>query len=142
MGAGFETVTPEEIMATAGFTGLSRIGQIAIVVHDLAKALAFYRDVLGMKFLFEVPGMAFFDCGGVRLMLGLAPRAELDHPASILYYKVDDIQAAYEALKARGVTFVGVPHLLARMPDHELWLAEFRDMEDNFLALMSEVRPA
>jgi methylmalonyl-CoA/ethylmalonyl-CoA epimerase len=122
------------------FSGLSRIGQIAVIVHDLPKAVAFYRDVLGMKFLFEVPRMAFFDCGGVRLMLGLPETAELDHPASILYYKVDDIQAAFRALKARGVRFLGEPGLVARMPDHELWLAEFRDMEDNILALMSEVR--
>jgi predicted enzyme related to lactoylglutathione lyase len=127
-------------MADAEFAGLSRIGQIAITVHDLPKAVAFYRDVLGMKFLFEVPRMAFFDCGGVRLMLGLPETAELDHPASILYYKVEDIQVAYSALKSRGVRFFGEPNLVARMPDHELWLAEFRDMENNVLALMSEVR--
>jgi methylmalonyl-CoA/ethylmalonyl-CoA epimerase len=129
-------------MATnAEFSGLSRIGQIAVIVHDLPKAVAFYRDVLGMKFLFEVPKMAFFDCGGIRLMLGIPETPELDHAASILYYKVDDIQSAYQALKSRGVRFEGEPGLVARMPDHELWLAEFRDMEGNVLALMSEVRP-
>jgi predicted enzyme related to lactoylglutathione lyase len=119
--------------------GLSRIGQIFINVHDLARAVTFYRDSLGMKFLFEVPRMAFFDCGGVRLMLGLADRPEFDHPASILYYRVDDIEAAHAALVSRGVVFSAKPHVVARMPTFVLWLAEFRDSEGNNLALMSEV---
>lgn len=127
-------------MTDTDFPGLSRIGQIAIIVHDLSKAVAFYRDTLGMKFLFEVPKMAFFDCGGIRLMLGNPETPELDHRASILYYKVDDIQSAHRVLKSRGVRFEGEPGLVARMPDHELWLAEFRDMEGNVLALMSEIR--
>jgi methylmalonyl-CoA/ethylmalonyl-CoA epimerase len=124
------------------FPGLSRIGQIAVTVHDVGRAVAFYRDTLGMKFLFEVPKLAFFDCGGIRLMLSLPETAELDHPASILYYKVDDIQAAYRALASRGVRFVGEPSLVARMPDHDLWIAEFKDLDGNVLALMSEVRSA
>lgn len=126
-------------MAT-GFAGLTRIGQIFINAHDLARATAFYRDALGMKFLFEVPRMAFFDCGGVRLMLGLADRPEFNHPASILYYKVDDIEEAHKVLVSRGVAFVAKPHVVAKMPDYVLWLAEFRDSEGNLLALMSEVR--
>src|SRR5262245_22475685 len=82
---------------------LSQIGQISIIVHDLERAVAFYRDTLGMKFLFQVaPKMAFFDCGGVRLYLGLPEEEEFDHPGSILYYKVDDIKAAWEALRERG----------------------------------------
>jgi len=130
-------------MATeASFPGLSRIGQIAINVHDVARAIVFYRDTLGMKFLFEVPKMAFFDCGGVRLMLALPERPEFDHPASILYYKVDDIDAAHGVLASRGVQFVVKPYRVARMPDHDLWLAEFNDVDGNLLALMSEVRPA
>ncbi len=124
------------------FPGLSRIGQIAVNVHDVARAVAFYRDTLGMKFLFEVPKMAFFDCGGIRLMLALPETSEFDHPASILYYKVDDIQAAHRALASRGVQFVGEPNLVARLPDHDLWLAEFKDVDGNILALMSEVRSA
>ena len=120
--------------------GLSRIGQIAVMVRDLKKAVAFYRDTLGMKLMFEVPGMAFFDCGPVRLMLGVPEKPELDHPASIIYYKVDDIRRTHETLASRGVEFVAPPHLVARLQDHDLWLAEFRDMEENFLALMSEVR--
>ncbi len=120
--------------------GLSEIGQIAITVRDLKQATAFYRDTLGIKLLFEVPNMAFFDCGGVRLMLGTAETPEFDHPASILYFRVPDIQAAYEMLVARDVRFEDKPHLVARMPDHELWLAFLRDMDNNLFALMSEVR--
>jgi methylmalonyl-CoA/ethylmalonyl-CoA epimerase len=120
---------------------LSQIGQIAINVRDLQRAVAFYRDTLGMRFLFQAPGgLAFFDAGGVRLMLGVAERPEFSHPASVLYYKVDDINAGYETLKARGVTFIDEPHLIARMPDHELWMVFFRDSEDNVLALMEERR--
>jgi len=120
--------------------GLSEIGQIAITVRDLKQATAFYRDTLGMKLLFEVPNMSFFDCGGVRLMLSTAEKPEFDHPASILYFRVPDIQAAYERLVARGVHFEDKPHLVARMPDHELWLAFLRDLDNNLFALMSEVR--
>ncbi|HVS81935.1 MAG TPA: VOC family protein [Pyrinomonadaceae bacterium] len=119
---------------------LSRIGQIFVNVHDLDRAIAFYRDVLGMKFLFRAPpNMAFFDCAGIRLMLGVADRPELDHPASIIYYKVDDIDKVYRTFKARGVKFVLKPHLVAPMPTYDLWLADFRDSEGNLLALMSEV---
>jgi methylmalonyl-CoA/ethylmalonyl-CoA epimerase len=119
---------------------LSRIGQIFVNVKDFDRAIAFYRDVLGMKFLFQAPpNMAFFDCEGTRLMLGVADRPELDHPASIIYYKVDDIERVYEIFKARGVEFVVPPHLVAPMPTYDLWLADFRDSEGNLLALMSEV---
>ena len=119
---------------------LTRIGQIFVNVKDLERAIAFYRDVLGMTFLFQAPpGMAFFDCEGIRLMLGVADRSELDHPASIIYYKVGDIERVYEVFKARGVEFVVPPHLVAPMPTYDLWLADFKDSEGNFLALMSEV---
>jgi len=128
-------------MTTARATvNLSQIGQIAMVVHDVGKATEFYRDVLGMKFLFAAPNLAFFDCGGVRLMLSLPDKPEFDHPGSILYYKVGEIQGAYEALSARGVSFVDKPHLVARMTDHDLWLASFHDLDSNLLALMCEVR--
>ena len=119
---------------------LSRIGQIFVNVHDLDRAIAFYRDTLGMTYLFQAPpNMAFFDCGGIRLMLGVPDRPDLDHPASIIYYKVDDIEKVYETFKARGVEFVVKPHLVAPMPDYDLWLADFLDSEGNLLALMSEV---
>ncbi|SRR5258708_7500276 len=124
------------------FPGLAQIGQIAIIVQDVERATAFYRDTLNMRFLFAFPGLAFFDCGGVRLMLSRTEDPKLDHHASILYYRVADIEAAHAALVARGVRFERGPHLVARMPDHELWLADFYDSEDNFLALMTEKRPA
>jgi methylmalonyl-CoA/ethylmalonyl-CoA epimerase len=122
---------------------LSQIGQIAINVRDLQRAVAFYRDTLGMRFLFQAPGgLAFFDVGGVRLMLGVAEKEEFDHPASVIYYTVPDIDAAYETLAARGVTFIDKPHLIAKLPDHELWMTFFRDSEENVLALMEERRAA
>jgi catechol 2,3-dioxygenase-like lactoylglutathione lyase family enzyme len=118
---------------------ISQIGQIAINVHDLKRATAFYRDTLGMRFLFEAPNMAFFDCGGVRLMLGIPEKPEFDHPASIIYYKVADIQAAHTLLRSRDVRFEAEPRMVARLPNHDLWLAFFRDPENNVVALMSEV---
>ena len=119
---------------------LNQIGQIFVNVKDLDRAIAFYRDTLGMTFLFQAPpNMAFFDCGGIRIMLGVPDRADLDHPASIIYYKVDDIERVYETFRARGVEFVVKPHLVAPMPAYDLWLADFKDSEGNFLALMSEV---
>jgi methylmalonyl-CoA/ethylmalonyl-CoA epimerase len=127
---------------TAG-VGITRIGQIAINAHDVERATAFYENVVGLKLLFKAgPGLSFFDCGGVRLMLSRAEDPKLDHKASILYYRVPNIEAAHEALAARGVRFEQGPHLVARMPDHELWLADFYDSEDNLLALMTEKRPA
>ncbi|HZI94248.1 MAG TPA: VOC family protein [Patescibacteria group bacterium] len=119
---------------------LSRIGQISVNVHDLDRAVVFYRDLLGMKLLFQVPGLAFFDCGGIRLMLSPPERPEYDHPGSVLYYKVEDIRAAHDELVGRGVSFQSAPHLIARMPDHDLWMGFFKDSEGNTLALMSEVR--
>ena len=120
--------------------GLDRIGQISIVVRDVARAVAYYRDVLGMKFLFSAgPTLAFFDCGGVRLMLGPASEPRFDHPASILYYKVDDIGAAFATLKARGALVEREPQLTANMGTYELWIGFLRDPDENVLALMSEV---
>jgi methylmalonyl-CoA/ethylmalonyl-CoA epimerase len=125
-----------------GGPGIERIGQIAIPVADLERAVAFYSDVLGLRLLFRAPpGLAFFDCGGVRLMLSRPEGADAPVRAGILYYLVPDIGAAHAALLERGVSFVQAPQLVARLPDHELWLALCRDSEDNLLALMSEVRP-
>ena len=118
---------------------LDKIGQIAINVKDVARAVQFYRDTLGMKFLFEVPNLAFFDCGGVRLMLGVAEKPEFDHPGSVLYYKVSDINASYEALRKCGASFIDQPHLIAKLADHDLWMVFLKDSEGNTLGLMSEV---
>ena len=126
-------------MAIAPKVSLSQIGQISVTVHDLERAVGFYRDILGVRHLFTVPNMSFFDCGGIRLMLAIPSSKELDHPSSILYFKVTDIQAAHEALAAQGVQFFGQPHIVASMPAYDLWLVEFRDSEQNVLSLMSEV---
>lgn len=118
---------------------LSKIGQIAVNVRDVARATEFYRATLGLKHLFSAPNLAFFDCGGVRLMLGLPEKPEFDHPSSILYFEVEDIQAATAALRGRGVRFEGDPHQIAQLERHDLWMAFFRDSEQNLLALMSHV---
>jgi predicted enzyme related to lactoylglutathione lyase len=118
---------------------LARLGQIATRATDLARAVSFYRDTLGVPFLFEAPGLAFFDLEGVRLMLSEPESAEHDHPGSVLYFDVPDIEATHRLLEERGVAFEGPPHLIAKMPDHDLWMAFFRDSEGNLLALMSEV---
>jgi methylmalonyl-CoA/ethylmalonyl-CoA epimerase len=121
--------------------GLSEIGQIAVPVSDLDTAIAFYRDMLGMPFLFQAaPGLAFFDCNGLRLLLDVPAKQQAENYSSIIYYKVADIHAAYAALSGRGVVFEQKPHLVARMPDHELWMAFFRDPDANLLALMCEMR--
>lgn len=120
--------------------GLATIAQIAVNAHDLERAINFYRDQLGMKHLFSVPPeMAFFDCDGVRLMLSLPDKPEFDHPSSILYFKVDNIQEATQTLTQRGVHFEEQPLFVANMGSYDLWLASFRDSENNLLALMSEV---
>ena len=127
-------------MSNADF-GLGQIGQIAMPVSDINRAAAFYRDTLGMRFLFQAPpGLAFFDCGGVRLMLDVPLKKDGGNCSSVIYYKVPDINTAFEMLSQRGVKFEGKPHLIAKMPDHELWMAFFKDPDGNLLALMSEVR--
>ena len=118
--------------------GLGPIGQIAIAVHDLDAAVDFYRDKLGMAFLFRVPDLAFFDCGGIRLMLSRPEKPEFDHPSSIIYFKVDHIHAIYQALHERGVPFDDEPHLIAKMDTYDLWMAFFRDQDKNLLGIMSE----
>ena len=125
--------------ATPSF-GLDRIGQIAVTVRDLPRATAFYRDTLGMRFLYEFPGLAFFDCGGIRLIMSAPESPEFDHPTSVLYYTVTDLAAAHATLVERGVTFEREPHLIATLADREVWMAFFRDSERNMLGLMSEKR--
>ena|SRR5689334_8971923 len=130
-------------MAASADIGVTRIGQIAFTVSDLAAAVAFYRDVLGLRFLFEAPpNLAFFDCGGTRLML-TPPEREGAFAGqqfnSILYYTVNDIQAAASALAGRGVRFEQPPHVVARLDTADLWMAFFRDADGHMLAIMSEV---
>jgi len=120
--------------------GISRLGQVSVNVHDLDRAVSFYRDSLGLPLLFTTGNMGFFNCGGVRLMLSPPEKPEFDHPGSVLYFVVEDIKSAHKQLLAKGVSFEGEPHLIARLPDHDLWMAFFHDTEGNLLALMSEVR--
>jgi methylmalonyl-CoA/ethylmalonyl-CoA epimerase len=124
-------------------TGLSTIGQIAVPVKDLDRAVGFYRDVLGLRFLFQAPpGLAFFDAGGIRLLIERPLEQEFAHPSSVIYFKVDDIETTHRLLLERGVAFRREPHLIAKLPDHDLWMAFFSDNEGNTHALMSEVRLA
>ena len=117
----------------------SRIGQIAIVCKDVSRARDFYRDALGLRHLFDAgPNLSFFDCSGTRLMLSTQEGEPTG--TSVLYYLVPDIDAAKRDLVAKAVTFIDEPHMIAKMPDHELWLGEFRDSEGNVLALMEERR--
>jgi len=126
-------------MSAAGI-GISRLGQVQIGTKDVERAAAFYENVLGLKLLFKAPpGLAFLDCGGVRLMLDHPDKPEFDHPSSVLYFAVPDIQSAHARMKEKGVHFEDEPHLLAKMPDHDLWMTFFRDSEGNLLGLMSEV---
>jgi methylmalonyl-CoA/ethylmalonyl-CoA epimerase len=121
--------------------GLSAIGQIALPVRDLRRAVAYYRELLRVPFLFEAPpGLAFFDCAGIRLMLDTTTAQKTASGGSILYYRVEDIAFAYNTLKSRGIEFEDAPHLIHKFPDHELWMCFFRDSEGNNLALMSEIK--
>jgi len=122
--------------------GITRLGQVAINTQDMDRATAFYQDRLGLRLLFRANKLAFFDCGGVRLMLSVAEKPEFDHPSSILYFAVPDILAAHRQLRNQGVQFEDEPHVIAKMPDHDLWMTFFRDSEQNLMALMSEVRRA
>ncbi len=115
------------------------IGQIAITVRDLPRAVIFYRDSLELKFLFEAGHMAFFDCGGVRLMLSFSEQVESTY-SSVIYFRTPDIYSATQQLTAKGIKFEAPSRMIAKMPDHELWMAFFRDSEGNLLALMTELR--
>jgi predicted enzyme related to lactoylglutathione lyase len=117
------------------------LAQVTINARDLKRAVAFYRDVLGVPHMFDAPpAMSFFNCGGVRLLVGVAEKSEFDHASSILYFKVADIDAAYRDLAARGVKFRDRPHFVAPLGSHELWMTFFDDSEGNVMALTSEKR--
>jgi methylmalonyl-CoA/ethylmalonyl-CoA epimerase len=117
------------------------IGQLMIPVEDLDRAVTFYRDTLGLRFLFTAPPqMSFFQSGNIRLLIGVLPADHARHRGSAIYFQVADIQAVYQTLAQRGVTFGAPPHVVHRTPTSELWLSEFRDPDGNQLALMSEVR--
>ena len=120
---------------------LECIGQIALTVRDLAEAKRFYGETLGMKFLFDAGKMAFYQCGDIRLLIGLAEKP-VTPEGTILYFRVDEIEAVCAALKGQGVDLMQDAHLIAKMPDHDLWMAFVKDPSGNVLGLMSEVRRA
>ena len=122
---------------------IEKIGQIAIPVTDVDRAIAFYRDVLGLTFLFQAgPNLAFFDCGGVRILLDKPEEAELAKHSSVIYFSVTDIRGSFAEVTERGAEVVDPPHLIAKLPDREVWMGFFRDPDKNLLALMSEPRIA
>jgi methylmalonyl-CoA/ethylmalonyl-CoA epimerase len=125
-------------MAETSF-GLGQVGQIALTVSDTGRGVEFYRDMLGMRFLFQIPNLAFFDCGGVRLMLSHTEKPG-ESSGSVIYFKVADIHTAFQTLQSRGVVFEDKPRLIAKMTDHDLWMVFFRDPDRNLLGLMCEVR--
>lgn len=129
----FQSHTPESIVH------LEKIGQIALTVTNLARARDFYEHTLGMRFLFDAGPMIFFQCGDIRFALG-AENAATPRGGTILYFLVEDLPAVHAHLASANVEFVQTPHLVARMPDHDLWLAFFRDPDQNVIGLMSEVR--
>ena len=114
---------------------LQGIGQIAVRIKDLPRAVRFYREVLGLTYMFEAPGLAFFECGGVHLMLSGAESPEFDHASSVLYFDVAEIQVAYRELLGRGVSFRDEPHVVHRDGNRELWMAFFDDGEGNVFAI-------
>lgn len=116
------------------------VAQLLIPVSDFDKGVSFYRDILGVPFLFAAPPqMAFFNCGGVRLLVGVMPEGQTAQRGSAIYFQVSDIGAVFSTLKDQGVAFRAEPHVVHRTPKSELWLAEFADPDGNQLALMSDV---
>jgi len=117
----------------------AQIGQITNVVHDLERAVTFYRDALGIPFLFQAPpSLAFFQCGPIRLMLAPPENPEQDHPGSFLYFSVKDIEGTAKTLKGRGVQFADTPHIVHQTPEYELWMTHFHDPDKNPMVLMEQ----
>jgi methylmalonyl-CoA/ethylmalonyl-CoA epimerase len=127
-----------EMTAETPAVHFDKIGQIALTVTEIARSKDFYQNTLGMKFLFDAGTMAFFQCGDIRFMIG-ASEDPSPRGGTLLYFKVEDIHKAHEFLKEKGVVFHQRPHLVARMPDHELWLAFLKDPDENILGVMSEI---
>ena len=121
-------------------TEIQGIGQIAIAVSDIKKAVEFYKNKLGLTLLFEVPsGMAFFECGGIRLMVTEQNGDLKDHKTSVIYYHVSNIKQTAKSMIERGVSFTKDPHMAVQMADHELWIGFLRDQDENLIGIMEEV---
>lgn len=120
---------------------ITEIGQIALEVENIDRATEFYKEQLGMEFLFTVPNQfSFFNCNGIRLLLGLPENGEKRPENNLVYFRVDDIESAHQLFSSKGVVFLDMPHIVAKLKDHDLWMAIFKDSEGNTLALMSEVK--
>jgi methylmalonyl-CoA/ethylmalonyl-CoA epimerase len=118
---------------------IKQIGQIAIPIHNVDRALDFYANKLGLKLLFQAGQLTFFECGDVRLLLAPPEKDDQEFFGSIIYYQVDDIHQGYHSLHDKGVIFLDQPHIIAKMHGIETWMVFFKDSEGNTLALMSEV---
>lgn len=118
---------------------ITKVGQVAVPVKDLARAVIFYKEQLGLQLLFQTDNMAFFECNGLRLLLSLPEKEEFAHASSVFYFHVEHIQTAYEDFMAKGIVFTDEPHLVAKMGQTETWMVFFEDTEGNTHALMSEV---
>ncbi|WP_137791356.1 VOC family protein [Bacillus sp. E(2018)] len=121
---------------------IKKVGQVAVPVQDLKRSIHFYKDVLGLHLLFSTDHMAFFDCDGLRIMLSLPEKEEFAEASSVIYFLVEDITEAYEALKQKDVTFLDSPHIVTKMEHMETWMVFYKDSEGNTHALMSEVIPS
>jgi methylmalonyl-CoA/ethylmalonyl-CoA epimerase len=121
-------------------TMIKDVGQIGIPVKDINRALDFYKDKLGLSLFFNTDSMAFFECGGLRLMLTLPEKEEFAHSSSVIYFQVNNIKDTYERLVGKEVTFIDEPHVVTKMGQTEMWMVFFKDTEDNTHALMSEVQ--
>ncbi|MBC8621986.1 glyoxalase [Bacillus paralicheniformis] len=120
--------------------GIKKVGQIGLPVQDLERAAAFYQDILGLSLLFQTDRMAFFECGGLRLLLSLPEKDEFAHASSVIYFQVEDLPAVYNEIATKGVSFPIEPHVAAKIEQTETWMAFFKDTEGNTLALMSEMQ--
>jgi predicted enzyme related to lactoylglutathione lyase len=118
---------------------IESIGQIAVNVKDVTRAVAFYKDVIGLPLLFESNGLAFFQCGETRLLLSLPEKEEFNHPSSVLYFKADKLSSTVMSMQEAGAEFIDEPHMVGKMGDIEIWMAFFKDGEGNTHAVMSEV---
>ncbi|WP_096271958.1 VOC family protein [Paucisalibacillus globulus] len=118
---------------------IEKVGQIGIPVKNIERAIAFYKDTLGLTLLFHTDGLAFFECNGLRLMLSLPEQEEFAYASSVIYFQVNNLHEYYEELLEKEVTFVDEPHVVGKMGNVEIWMAFFRDTEGNTHAIMSEV---
>lgn len=116
-----------------------KLGQIAVNVENVERAVAFYKNVIGLPLLFETNGLAFFECEGTRLLLNRPETEEFNHPSSVLYFQVKDLNGEVTRMKEAGATFIDKPHMVAKMGEVETWMAFFNDTEGNTHALMSEL---